>query len=60
MFKWDANNIIGATGGRKVGSCNLVHSSNISTDTKSIKEGDVFIALKGKNFDGHGFYMKHF
>ncbi|NUX01216.1 UDP-N-acetylmuramoyl-tripeptide--D-alanyl-D-alanine ligase [Wolbachia endosymbiont of Madathamugadia hiepei] len=60
MFKWNANNIIDATGGREVGSCNWVHSSNISTDTRSIKEGDVFIALKGKNFDGHDFLHEAF
>ncbi|MCM1001987.1 UDP-N-acetylmuramoyl-tripeptide--D-alanyl-D-alanine ligase [Wolbachia pipientis] len=60
MFKWNANNIIDATGGRKVDSCNWVHSSNISTDTRSIKEGDVFIALKGENFDGHDFLHEAF
>ncbi|MCA4774594.1 UDP-N-acetylmuramoyl-tripeptide--D-alanyl-D-alanine ligase [Wolbachia endosymbiont of Mansonella ozzardi] len=60
MFKWNTNNIIDATGGRKVGSRNLVHSLNISTDTRSIKEGDVFIALKGKNFDGHDFLHEAF
>lgn len=60
MFKWNANNIIDATGGRKVGSCDWVHSLNISTDTRSIKKGDVFIALKGKNFDGHGFLHEAF
>lgn len=60
MFKWNANNIIDATDGRKVGSCNWVHSSNISTDTRSIKKGDVFIALKGKNFDGHDFLHEAF
>ncbi|MGL9761152.1 MAG: UDP-N-acetylmuramoyl-tripeptide--D-alanyl-D-alanine ligase [Wolbachia sp.] len=60
MFKWNTSNIIDATGGREVGSCNLVHSSNISTDTRSIKEGDVFIALKGKNFDGHDFLHEAF
>lgn len=60
MFKWNANNIICANGGRKVGSCNWVHSSNISTDTRSIKKGDVFIALKGKNFDGHVFLHEAF
>lgn len=29
--------------------------TGISTDTRSIKEGDIFLALKGENFDGHGF-----
>lgn len=39
----------------------LVHTgkqkivNNISTDSRTIKEGDCFIALKGQNFDGHNF-----
>ncbi|MCX5715755.1 MAG: UDP-N-acetylmuramoyl-tripeptide--D-alanyl-D-alanine ligase [Candidatus Omnitrophica bacterium] len=28
---------------------------NVSTDTRTIKEGDLFIALRGNNFDGHFF-----
>jgi UDP-N-acetylmuramoyl-tripeptide--D-alanyl-D-alanine ligase len=31
----------------------LVHS--VSTDSRNIKEGDLFIALKGESFDGHDF-----
>ncbi|WP_265034468.1 MULTISPECIES: UDP-N-acetylmuramoyl-tripeptide--D-alanyl-D-alanine ligase [unclassified Wolbachia] len=57
MFKWNTNNIIDATGGRGEGGC---YSSNISTDTRSIKKGDLFIALKGKNFDGHNFLHEAF
>ncbi|WP_353287388.1 UDP-N-acetylmuramoyl-tripeptide--D-alanyl-D-alanine ligase [Wolbachia endosymbiont (group B) of Gerris lacustris] len=60
MFKWNANNIIDATGGRGEGDCNSVYSSNISTDTRRIKKGDLFIALKGKNFDGHDFLHEAF
>ncbi|QKX02411.1 UDP-N-acetylmuramoyl-tripeptide--D-alanyl-D-alanine ligase [Wolbachia endosymbiont of Dirofilaria (Dirofilaria) immitis] len=60
MFKWNTNNIIDATNGRKEGSCNWTHSSNISIDTRSIKKGDVFIALKGKKFDGHDFLHEAF
>ncbi|MFT5163918.1 MAG: UDP-N-acetylmuramoyl-tripeptide--D-alanyl-D-alanine ligase, partial [Alteromonadaceae bacterium] len=29
--------------------------SNISTDTRNIRQGDLFVALKGHNFDGHQF-----
>ena len=29
--------------------------SSISTDTRTIKAGDCFVALKGENFDGHEF-----
>ncbi|MGC8766877.1 MAG: UDP-N-acetylmuramoyl-tripeptide--D-alanyl-D-alanine ligase [Brevinematia bacterium] len=36
-----------------IGSQKIVN--NISTDSRTIKEGDCFIALKGQNFDGHNF-----
>lgn len=29
--------------------------SDISTDTRHLKKGDVFLALRGQNFDGHRF-----
>lgn len=29
--------------------------SGISTDTRTLKKGELYIALKGKNFDGHDF-----
>ncbi len=28
---------------------------NVSTDTRSLEKGDIFVALKGENFDGHTF-----
>ncbi len=31
---------------------------SVSTDTRSLLPGDVFVALKGPNFDGHGFVDK--
>ena len=36
----------------------LVHS--VSTDSRSIKEGDLFIALKGDSFNGHDFVQEAF
>lgn len=32
--------------------------NNISTDTRTIKQGDLFVALKGENFDGNNFVNK--
>lgn len=32
-----------------------VNACDISSDTRTIKSGDMFIALKGENFDGHDF-----
>ncbi|MDN5248345.1 MAG: UDP-N-acetylmuramoyl-tripeptide--D-alanyl-D-alanine ligase [Wolbachia endosymbiont of Tyrophagus putrescentiae] len=57
MFQWNESHVINAAGGRSIGNwC----SKNISTDTRSIKKGDLFIALKGKNFDGHNFVYEAF
>jgi len=41
------------TSGKLVGS-NLPVSS-FSTDTRTLKPGQVFVALKGERFDGHDF-----
>jgi len=32
-----------------------LHCSGISIDTRTIKKGEIFIAIKGENFDGHDF-----
>jgi UDP-N-acetylmuramoyl-tripeptide--D-alanyl-D-alanine ligase len=29
--------------------------TGVSTDTRSLREGDLFVALRGERFDGHGF-----
>ena len=36
----------------------LIHS--VSTDSRSIKDGDLFIALKGDSFNGHEFIQEAF
>lgn len=33
-------------------------SYNVSTDTRTLKEGDVFFALQGENFDGNQYAVK--
>lgn len=35
-----------------------IEVTSISTDTRTIEKGSVFIALKGKNFDGHDYAKK--
>ncbi|MBR8826848.1 MAG: UDP-N-acetylmuramoyl-tripeptide--D-alanyl-D-alanine ligase [Gomphosphaeria aponina SAG 52.96 = DSM 107014] len=42
-------NLILSSGGQK--QC----ITGISTDTRTLKEGEVFVALRGDNFDGHNF-----
>jgi UDP-N-acetylmuramoyl-tripeptide--D-alanyl-D-alanine ligase len=46
--------IVTATGGKVIHS-NSHAFTGISIDSRTIKEGELFIALKGKRFDGHNF-----
>jgi UDP-N-acetylmuramoyl-tripeptide--D-alanyl-D-alanine ligase len=50
---WDE--IIKAVNGRLVFGRPQGEFSGVSTDTRTIKAGELFIALKGENFDGHDF-----
>ena len=49
--------IVAATGGKCDFSGNP-DFTGINTDTRSIKNGELFIALKGENFDGHAYVVK--
>lgn len=50
--------IANAVGGRVVGSVSSsddIFVSGVSKDTRTIEEGNLYVALKGENFDGHDF-----
>ena len=32
-----------------------IQYAGVSTDTRALRPGDLFVALRGENFDGHGF-----
>jgi len=50
--------IIDATGGRVIyGNSEETFFTGVSIDSRSIGEGELFIALKGERFDGHDFLM---
>ena len=51
------NQIASATGGKQSGFCEV---TGISTDTRTIKNGELYIALKGERFDGHDYIDKAF
>ena len=53
MFK--VNEIITATGGRLIRGDLQDKLAGISTDSRELNPGGAFLALKGKNFDGHDF-----
>ncbi len=39
---------------------NEIFIKGVSTDTRTLKKGDLFVALKGPHFDGHDFIEKAF
>ena len=49
-----ASELSAATGGRWAGEA-PASIVGISTDTRAIRRGDLFIALKGERFDAHAF-----
>ncbi len=60
MFSLDE--IVNAVNGRIVNRgasiSGTVYVSGVSKDTRTIEEGNLYIALKGENFDGHDFCQK--
>ncbi len=56
MGRLTIDDIIGATGGKLIhGADKNAVFSGVSIDSRTINEGDLFIALKGQRFDGHDF-----
>ncbi len=53
MFK--VNEIIKATGGKLIRGKLSGKLEAVSTDSRRLKPGEAFLALKGNNFDGHDF-----
>ncbi len=51
----DIRDILNATGSRLIRGNMNTPIKGISTDSRVIREGEVFLALKGKVFDGHNF-----
>lgn len=54
---WDAAGIEAATGGR---ASHAFQASGVEMDSRDVRPGDVFIALKGEAMDGHKFIPSAF
>jgi UDP-N-acetylmuramoyl-tripeptide--D-alanyl-D-alanine ligase len=52
---WSLAEVLAATGGRLRGPGGAVTFGRISTDTRTLEPGDLFVALSGENFDGEAF-----
>ncbi|MFH1837423.1 MAG: UDP-N-acetylmuramoyl-tripeptide--D-alanyl-D-alanine ligase [Candidatus Omnitrophota bacterium] len=55
MIKFDIEKMIEITGGRSLKRSSDEMISGFSIDSRTIKAGDIFLAVKGENFDGHSF-----
>jgi UDP-N-acetylmuramoyl-tripeptide--D-alanyl-D-alanine ligase len=47
--------IVRATGGQAPNAPDALAVRGVSTDTRALQEGALFVALRGENFDGHRF-----
>jgi UDP-N-acetylmuramoyl-tripeptide--D-alanyl-D-alanine ligase len=55
---FNANELIEATGGVLKSGAPSQRFSGISIDTRTLRPGEVFVAILGKNFDGHDFIIE--
>lgn len=49
------NQILEATGGKFIYGSVKMNARGVSSDSRTLKAGDLFIAIRGDNFDGHNF-----
>ncbi|MDY6838297.1 MAG: UDP-N-acetylmuramoyl-tripeptide--D-alanyl-D-alanine ligase [Thermodesulfobacteriota bacterium] len=52
---WTISDVLAATGGQLVSGDHQTPVAGISTDTRSIHQGELFIAISGERCDGHEF-----
>jgi UDP-N-acetylmuramoyl-tripeptide--D-alanyl-D-alanine ligase len=58
MTAWTLGDLARVCGGRLVGSS--VRFTSVSTDSRTLQSGALFVALKGPSFDGHEFVAAAF
>lgn len=57
---WTLNEIITATVGTLQGSAGNSGITGVSIDSRSLQAGEVFVALRGENLDGHAYVARAF
>jgi UDP-N-acetylmuramoyl-tripeptide--D-alanyl-D-alanine ligase len=58
MYPMSAQRLAAALGGKLLSSGNGKDLESLGTDTRKLKPGQAYLALKGSNFDGEKFYRQ--
>jgi MurE/MurF fusion protein len=53
LLRWNESHLLAATGGKVMSGYQRSVMKEISTDSRTLREGDIFVALSGETFDGH-------
>lgn len=53
LMQWRKHHLLAATGGRLISGAQRGLLSQVCTDSRRVQPGDIFVALKGEQFDGH-------
>ena len=54
-MNWDLQTIVQLTAGRLAPAGAKATVNGISSDSRTVREGELFVPLRGANFDGHDF-----
>jgi murE/murF fusion protein len=57
LLRWNTNHLLKATNGRICSGSLQCLLGSVSTDTRKLVGGDIFIALAGENYDGHDYVL---
>jgi murE/murF fusion protein len=55
LLAWSLRHLLRATAGKWISGRQQHLLAEVSTDTRKLEQGDIFVALAGENFDGHDY-----
>ncbi len=55
LLQWREHHLLAATGGRLLSGAQVGLLGRVCTDSRALQPGDIFVALKGEQFDGHAY-----
>lgn len=54
-MRWSLEDLVHATRGRLIGRAPVTALLGVTTDSRRVSPGDVFVAIRGERYDGHRF-----